>query len=224
MATDALQTTGLIRLMTWMSPAFPVGAFAFSGGLERAIHDGLVKDRLSLSGWISSLLAHGAIWNDAVFLAQAYRCHDDPARLAEISALAEALAGSAERHAETMGLGEAFVAAASAWPHPVLDHLGPLAPYPVAIGAVAASQQVPIEPTLAAFLNAVVSQLVSVAIRCGIIGQKHGVGIIAELEPLVVRIASTAASSLIDDLGSATIVAEISSLKHETQYSRLFRS
>lgn len=218
------EPAALVRLMTWLSPAFPVGAFSYSGGLEQVVSDGDVRDAATLRDWLSSLLSHGNLWTDAVLFAEAHRSVDAEEQLKTVAALAEALAGSAERHRETMLQGGAFLAAASGWPHPVLDALGEAAAYPVAVGAVAGGHGIAAEAALAAFLHAVASNLVSVAIRCGVIGQRDGVAVLAGLEPQVIAMAERAAGSTLDDLGSATIRAEIASLRHETLTTRLFRS
>ncbi|WP_026186835.1 urease accessory protein UreF [Ensifer sp. BR816] len=222
--TEGAATQALLRLVTWLSPAFPVGAFSYSGGLEQAVHDGLVANADDLRLWLETLVNHGPGWNDALLLAESYRGHDDPARLQAVAELAEALAGSRERHMETMLLGEAFLAAAGHWPHPVLETFGSTAAYPVAVGAVAGAHRTGLEPTIAAFLNATMSSAVSVAIRCGVIGQRDGVGVVAGLEAGIAAVASRAARGSLDELGSAAIVADIASLKHETLHSRLFRS
>ncbi len=221
---DAMATQSLIRLVTWMSPAFPVGAFSYSGGLEQAVADGLVADADGLRHWLTSWAEYGSGWNDAVLLAEAYRAFGDAQRLADVRDLAEALGGSQERHMETMLQGEAFLTAASHWPHPVLERVGPRAAYPVAVGAVAAAHATGLEPTLAAYLHGALSNLVSVAIRCGVTGQQGGVSVLAALEPLIAEIAARAGTSSLDDLGTATFVADIAALHHETMYSRLFRS
>jgi len=222
--TAMADTRDLIRLMTWLSPAFPVGAFSYSGGLEQVVADDDVRDAGTLRDWLESLLAQGNLWNDAVLFAEAHRAAGDADRLAEVVALAEALSGSAERHRETMLQGEAFLAAAAGWPHAVLAHLGGAAAYPVAVGAVAAAHAIAVEAGLAAYLHAVTSNLVSVAIRCGVIGQTHGVAVLAGLEARIVTFANVAAGSTLDDLGAATMRAEIASLRHETLPTRLFRS
>jgi urease accessory protein len=218
------ETVVLLRLMTWLSPAFPVGAFSYSGGLEQVVADGDVRDADTLRDWLESLLAHGNLWNDAVLFAEAHRAAGDAGRLAEVVELAEALAGSAERHRETMLQGEAFLAATASWPHAILEGLGGAAAYPVAVGAVAAAHGVAAEAGLAAYLHAVASNLVSVAIRCGVVGQRHGVAVLATLEARIAALAAAAARSTLDDLGSTTMRAEIASLRHETLPTRLFRS
>ncbi|AVA22583.1 MULTISPECIES: urease accessory protein UreF [unclassified Rhizobium] len=214
----------LLRLMAWLSPAFPVGSFAYSGGLERAVHDGLVRDTASLRDWIVALIRHGSVWNDAVLLAEAHGAAEDAARLAAAAELAEALAGSKERHQETMLLGEAFLSAASAWPHPVFSMLPAKTAYPVAVGAVAGAHDIAREKALAAFLHALASQMLSAGIRLGVTGQKDGVAILAALGDVIAEVAKRAAQSSLDDLGAATVQADIASLRHETQGTRLFRS
>ncbi|CUW84604.1 Urease accessory protein UreF [Agrobacterium fabacearum S56] len=214
----------LLRLMAWMSPAFPVGGFSYSGGLEKAVEDRRVSDAAGLYGWVEVLLRSGSLWNDAVFLADAWRNRKDAVALSEAADLARALAGSAERYRETVLLGDAFVAAAGAWPHAVLELLPKEVPYPVAIGAVAAGHGVPLRETVAAFLHAGVSQIVSAGIRLGVAGQKDGVAILAESEASIGEMAARAVQSTLDDLGSATVIADTATMRHEMQGTRLFRS
>lgn len=222
--TDNRDLQALLRLMAWLSPAFPVGSFAYSGGLERAVHDGLVGDGIGLKDWIEALIRHGSVWNDAVLLAEAHRAGGDMTRLAAVAELAEALAGSKERHNETMLLGDAFLSAAGAWPHEIFSMLPARTAYPVAVGAVAGAHGIPAEKATAAFLHALASQMVSAGIRLGVGGQKEGVAILARLEDLLADVARRAAHSSLDELGSASVHADIASLRHETQGTRLFRS
>ncbi|KQV83734.1 urease accessory protein UreF [Rhizobium sp. Root1220] len=222
--TEDSDLLALLRLMAWLSPAFPVGSFAYSGGLERAVNDGLVTDAASLESWVTTVLSQGAAWNDVVLFAASHRAQDDAACLAAVAELAEALAGSRERHQETMLLGDAFLSAARAWPDAVFNRLPRDVAYPVVVGAVAGAHRIAPEKAIGAFLHAYVSQAVSAGIRLGIAGQKDGVAIVAALEGDIAGIAHRAALSTLDDLGSATVQADIMSLRHETQSTRLFRS
>lgn len=219
-----VQTKALLRLMAWLSPAFPIGGFAWSGGLERAVADGLVHGSAGLGDWLAVVLERGALWNDAVLLCEAWRQAGEAEGLRDTAELGLALAGSAERFAETLSLGKAFATAVSAWPDPVLQHLPADIPYPVAVGAVAAAHGIAETQALAAFLHAAVSQGVSAGMRLGICGQTEGVAILAALESRIEAISKRAPHLTLDDLGSAAVQAEIASLRHETQYSRLFRS
>src|SRR5512134_2240927 len=107
MTSDAQQ---LQLLLAWMSPAFPIGGFAYSHGLEFAIEDKQVTDAATLRQWIEDVLTRGSGWNDAVIVA---RCWDEDADA--LNGLALALAGSRERYLETTSLGNAFMQAAAMW-------------------------------------------------------------------------------------------------------------
>ena len=222
--TDRSSPMALLRLMAWLSPAFPVGGFAYSHGLERAVHDGLVTDRQSLAGWLETLLDMGSGWNDAVLFAESWRRASEGGDLREVAGLAEALAGSRERHMETMLQGAAFLKAASAWPCQVLDRLPVDCPYCVAVGAISGGNGVGLAESLSAFLQAFVSNLIQVAIRLGVVGQVDATSLLAGFEPFVVAAAARAAGSSVDDLGGSAFVSDIMAMNHETQYSRLFRS
>lgn len=217
-------TASLLRLMAWLSPAFPVGSFSYSHGLERAVQDGLVETGGDLAEWIAALLTEGSGWNDAVLLAESSRLSANEASLIDVAELAEAMAGSAERHMESTLQGAAFLTSAAAWQPDVADRLPANCPYCVAVGAVAGAQGVPLDSALAAYLQAFASNLIQAAIRLSVIGQSAAVAILAGLERTLAQTAARATSSSLDDLGSATLIAEIAAMNHETQYSRLFRS
>lgn len=210
----------LLRLLTWFSPAFPVGAFGFSHGLETAIREGAVTDAERLSAWISGLIEHGGGWSDAVLFKAAWAAADPPA-LADLVELSQAMAPSLERRRETLGQGEAFLIAARAWGHAPLK--GAVA-FPVAAGAVCGVAGIPVETALVAWLHGFAANLVSVAVRAIPIGQTDGVATIAELEPVILATAERAARSTLDDLGQSAILSDIAAMRHETLGVRLFIS
>jgi urease accessory protein len=214
----------LLRLMLLLSPSFPVGGFAYSHGLEQAASDGQVRNAADLLEWLTSLLAQGSQWNDAVTLTEAYRRAAAGLALADVAELAEALAGSKERHLEQQNLGGAFVSALKAGGLAMPEGLGERTAYPVAVGAAAAVQGIDAVSAVVAYIHAFASNQIQCAIRLGILGQAGGVSLLAQLEPLILETASKAAASTLDDLGSNTIAAEIASMKHETLYSRIFRT
>ena len=219
-------------LHVWLSPAFPVGAFAYSHGLEQAVERGWVRDRATVQAWLEDLVSHGSLGNDLVLLAGAWRAtmDGDAPALRAVAELSSALQPSAERHLETTQQGRSFIAAmASAWPSPAVAALEGVSAacdvgYPVAVGSATAGHGVGLSDTLTAYALAFVSNLASAAIRLSVVGQIDGQRIVAGMMPAVERAVQRAAASSLDDLGSATMRADISSLAHETQYSRLFRS
>ena len=219
-----MSQTALLRLMTLLSPSFPVGGFAYSHGLEQAAAEGLVTNVAGLGDWLSQLLMAGTAWNDAVLLAEARRCADMPESLRSIAALAEALAGSHERFMESQNLGTAFITAVRSGGLALPKTLGDSTAYPVAVGAAAAAQGLPAIDALSAYLHAFSSNQIQCAIRLGVLGQNGGVGLLTGLEPLIGETAARASVSTLDELGSNAIISEIAAMRHETLYSRIFRT
>jgi urease accessory protein len=220
----------LARLMTWLSPAYPVGGFSYSHGLEWTVEAGKVGDAAMLGDWIEDILNHGAGRSDAILLAEAWRAvaGGDERLLAETIELAAAFAPSAERRLETLAQGSAFLVATQAvWPAPELERLAAAATdvaYPVAVGACAAAHGLPLTPTAQAFVRAFAANLVSAGVRLIPLGQTDGLRVLARLEPLIPPLVASALAASLDDIGGAAILADIASMRHETQYTRLFRS
>ena len=214
----------LQKLLTWLSPAFPVGAFAWSAGLETAIATRQVHDRATTQDWVGGALNHGGLRNDAILLAAAHRAKNSPAELRELADLCLALTPAWERHEETTTTGSAFQAAATAWPtgEPLL--LPHPCPYPIAVGAVSASHGVDLGATLLAFLTSLVHSQVSVAVRLVPIGQSDGLRIMATLEPAIAEAAARCQSAGLDDIGGIAYGADIAQMAHETLQTRIFRS
>ena len=214
----------LQKLLTWLSPAFPVGAFAWSAGLETAIVDGAIHNRATTQHWIEASLAHGAMRTDAILLAHAHRGSGDAAALADLADLGLALTPARERHDETSITGGAFASAAGAWPSPVYAVLPQPCPYPIAVGAIAAAHGIDLAATLIAFLTSLVHAQVSVAVRLVPIGQSDGLAIMAALEPAILAHAQLCQGATLDDIGTIAYAADIAQMRHETLPTRIFRS
>ena len=221
----------LYRLMTWLSPSFPVGAFSYSSGIEWAVETGDINNAETLRHWLSAALSDGAGFCDGVFLCHAWRASTagSDAALSEAAELAAAFAPSRERHLETTAQGRAFTEIArTTWNCRALEQLltiwpGPFA-YPVAVGTVAAGHGVRLDLTLHAFLHAQTANWISAGVRLVPLGQTDSQRVLAALEPVVASVTRRALDATLDDLGSATFRADLASMHHETQYTRLFRS
>jgi urease accessory protein len=230
-ALSADDGAALYRLMTWLSPAFPVGAFSYSSGIEWAVEAGDITNAASLRDWLTAMLTDGSGFCDAVFVAHVHSAATsvDAGRLRDIAELASAFVPSRERLLETSTQGRAFIEISlSAWPHALLQQLiaaceGAIV-YPVAVGLVSAAHGVPLASTMHAFLHAVVSNWISAGARLVPLGQTDSQRVLAALEPVVVATGRRAMAASLDDLGSATFRADIAGMRHETQYTRLFRS
>jgi len=213
----------LLRLLTWLSPAFPTGAFAYSHGLEWSVETGDVADEASLIAWLQDTLAHGGLWSDVLFLRHAHRA--DPEHLPALAELATALAPSSERRLETLAQGAAFRQAATPWPASALTNWGdaPL-PYCIAVGVLASSQGVAEDEAAIAYLHAATANFISAAIRLIPLGQMAGLRVQAAIEADSLAAAEASRAAGLDDLGTAAWAADIAAMQHETQYTRLFRT
>jgi len=211
-------TDALARLLWFASPGFPTGGFAYSHGLEWAVEAGDVGDEEGLRNWLETLLKHGAGWNDAVLLRLAHRAAADGEGLDALIEIAGALAPSTELHLETTAQGAAFAAAASVWGE------APVAAHPVSFGAFAARQNIAEDACCTAYLAAWIANLVSAGVRLIPLGQMAGLRVLHALELTVQTVANESKTATLDDLGTACFRADIASMRHETQYSRMFRS
>ena len=209
--TEAMQ-----KLHAWLSPGYPIGAYAYSHGVEWAISSGLVKDGAALERWIADCLRLGAGRTDAILAAAAYA---DP-ESEEPAELAAALAPSRERLTETADMGAAFAATTAAVWGP---EYGP-APYPVAFGRFARAHEAPLLPALTLFLQAFAANLASAGVRLVPLGQTEGQRIVAALLQDCAMMAEEAARSTLDDVGGAALLSDVSAILHETQTVRLFRT
>ena len=204
----------LLTLAQWLSPAFPVGAFAFSHGLETAVREGRVSEAGDLLLWLEDLFAHGTVRSDIVLLAAAYR--GDP----EVEATARAFQPSAERLEEARQLGAAFARTVRAvWGLDLPDAL-----YPVAVGRAAGLKALPLDDTAALYAQSFAANLVSSAVRLVPLGQTEGQAVLAALASACAALGREAPSFTLDELANAAYLSDIAAMRHETLEPRSFQS
>ncbi len=247
-----MTVSATLKLLAWLSPAFPTGGFAYSHGIEWAVEAGDIRDGETLRIWIEDVLRFGAGRGDAILLRAAMRLTPspraghrsqtsdfsvmaglDPAMTAdremyespsiagngEVSSLGIALAPSRERLAETLHQGTAFASAASPW-----GDIPPDLPYPVAVGLLAGANGIDEDTAAGTLLQAFAANLISAAVRLVPLGQSTGLAVLAALEPAIAEIVSETRMATLDDIGGACFRSDIAAMRHETQYTRLFRS
>ncbi len=216
-----------LRLLAWLSPAFPTGGFAYSHGLEWAVEQNDITDAQTLFDWIACVLRHGTGRTDMILLRAAHRAQGDLDVLADLAELALATSPSRERRAEAIGQGNAFMAAARPWNATLLPALagriGDL-PYAVAVGALAGVSGVAEDFAASGFLQGFAANLISAAVRLVPLGQSMGLAVLARLEPVLLAVSTETRTATLDDLGGACFRSDIAAQRHETQYSRMFRS
>ena len=229
-----LAPLALLRQQSWLSPAFPIGSYSYSHGIEWAVEAGHICDRESLVDWLEADLCYGSGRNEAIFFIEAWRSatEDDSERLLEVAELAAAFRGTSEFALESSQQATACLATLRrVWPDRVVQRLSELLSelsvppaLAVVLGARAAGQCVPCGLALPAFLQSYVANLVTAAVRLIPLGQTDGQLAIAELEQAVLIASAQAEHTTIHDLGSAAFMVDLASASHETQYTRLFRS
>ena len=217
-------------LFLWLSPAFPIGSFAYSHGLEWAVASEAIVTDEDLFDWIATLIQHGSGRNDLLLLASSFRAmqEGDEQLAQEINQLALALSPSRERHLETVSQGNAFMKAIQdAWPHqhlPLWLTKGEELAYPVAVAIAASVHGLALQAVLDHFIMAYVANLISAATRLSVIGQTQGQKLLSALMPVMQTEVNAAIEGSLDDLGGFSLCSDIASMQHETQYSRMFRS
>lgn len=212
-------TTDILMLAQWFSPSYPVGAFAYSHGLETEIQAGRIASAQDLQGWLADVLEYGSGRSDCILLRAAYAC-DASSDLLGVDATARAFAPSAERLRETVLQGAAFgQTTAAIWDGMLTDMA-----YPVAIGAAARHLDQDVDMVAGLFLHSFASTLVSVAVRLVPLGQTEGQKVLAALTPLCQRIADETDGLGLDALQSTAFLSDIAAMNHETLSHRIFRS
>lgn len=225
---------GLYRLMAWLSPAFPVGGFSYSHGIEAAVAAGLVCDRASLEAYVAAAVTHGAGRSDGMLFAAVWRSLTEGDRDTFLWAAerAAAMRGTAELALECLSQGAAFLSTVRAsWPaldlqvwQDVLADADCKPAYPVAVAICAAASGVPLHTALLAYLQAFAASLITAGVKLVPLGQTDGQRVVASLESTIQEAADAAMACPLCDLGSAAPVIDLLSMRHETQYTRLFRS
>ncbi len=230
MASAVLDDAGLYRMLAWLSPGFPTGAFSYSHGLEAEQESGRVHDRASLQGWIGTVVTQGGGRIDADIVRDAHRAAgaDDIAALDDANRRGLAYRGTAELALESAAQGAAFLGTCrAAWPEPFLDRWATALEavcLPAAVGAATARAGIPLAAAMTGYLQAMAANLVSAGLRLGIVGQTDGQRILAALEPVVIDAAASAMIRDPGEFGTAAFAVDLASMAHEIQYTRLFRS
>lgn len=217
--TTAIDHRPLLRLLAWLSPAFPTGGFAYSHGLEWAVEAGDITDADTLRAWLTDVLTHGSARSDAILLRHGHRNAFDPSALDDVAALALAATPSRERRDEALNQGRAFGLAVAPWTALPED-----LPYAVAVGAAAAGENIPEDDTAVAYVQAFTTNLISAAVRLVPLGQTTGLRVLAALQPVILAVANETGAATLDDVGGCAFRSDLAAMRHETQYTRLFRS
>ncbi|MCT6861013.1 urease accessory protein UreF [Bartonella apis] len=212
----------LLRLMTLFSPVFPVGGFAYSHGLEQAVHENFIQNAEDLFDWLDALANHGSLHNDAILIAETWRYTNLDQNISPLIEIANAIAASKERSMEIDLQGAAFCKAITEMG--VSNKIYKTLPYPIAVGVLGYRLEIKLPSLLTAYLHAFISNLVQAAIRLVPLGQSNGVKTMARMEERVLSLVMQSGKLTLDNLGSCCLLSDIMAMRHETLYSRIFRS
>lgn len=205
-----------LKLHQWLSPAFPIGGFGYSQGLEQPMACGIVRTAADVEAWVTAILRHGAARTDAIILAHA-RAGADPQMLAD---LILSFASCAERETELMEQGRAFCALMGG----ITGCDLPLLPYPVAVGLATAQLDLPTAEVLALFLHGSAAQMISAATRFLPLGQTEAQAMLTRFATLLTALAAEAATAPLDSIATFTPGADMAAMRHETLEVRIFRT
>src|SRR5215813_9450754 len=211
----------LLRQQTWLSPAFPTGAYSYSHGLEWAVEAGQIHDRESLVDWLDADLRYGSGRNEAIFFNEAWRSasEDDRPRLLRVAELAAVFRSTSEFALESIQQSIACLGMLRRvwcdrlldWLTAVLRKLNLPPALAVVLGIHAATQGVPVSLALPAFLQSFIANLVNAGVRLLPLGQTDGQLALAQLEKAVLSATTEAKKATLNDLGSAAFMMDLSS-------------
>ena len=213
----------LLRLMTLFSPVFPVGGFTYSHGLEQAVHENFITNAEDLFNWLDDLAIHGSLHNDAILISEAWRYTNQDQNISSLIEIANTIAASKERSMEIDLQGAAFCKAIAETGFSKKIYNKTM-PYPIAVGVLGYQMEIELQSVLTAYLHAFISNLVQTAIRLVPLGQSDGVKTMARMEERVLSLIVQNDKLTIDQLGSCCLLSDIMAMRHETLYSRIFRS
>lgn len=221
------QGTFPLHLLRLVSASLPVGTFSYSRGLESAVEAGWVADEAAARDWILGTLEHSfAPLDGALFCRMmAALAANDTERLLACDAWLAAARESLELQQEDRRMAEALLTLLADLEVPDAAPLkGGLRCYASAFALAARHWQVPEQAALEGLMWTVVDGQVAASLRLIRMGQTAGQRILIAAIPVIERSAAAAARTADDDVGNVSVAMAMASARHETQYSRLFRS
>jgi len=219
-------TTSLLRLLQISSPTLPIGAYAYSQGLESAVHYKAVHDQDSALEWLQLCLLEGLADNELALIHHAYQAwsEDDYATLQHLSALSKALRETAELKQEDAHLAKALLRLSTPLQVPFPDVFNRPLSYSVVFARFCQYWDIPVTEALTAFAWSWSENQIAAMIKLVPLGQTQGQILMLEMDKDIQNAVKKAADLALDDIGNSLPNLAILSSLHENQYSRLFRS
>lgn len=211
--------TKLLTLTQWLSPAFPLGSFAYSHGLEQAVRSSWVDSATDLQEWLEDIVEFGSGQSDAIWIRLAFDAESD-AEVQALNAQCRAYAPSLERLREAERQGQAFARVTSV----VWEMSLPTLQLPIALGRAAKLAELPIDMVVTLYLQALLANLVSAAQRLMPLGQTDAQAVLSRLNQTCLEIAADSSNKGLVDISSSAFLSDIAAMRHETLQPRIFQS
>lgn len=232
-AAAELAPAGLLGLMWLASPALPVGGFSYSEGLEAAIDAGLASDEAALRVWLLDQLALTLVRSEWPVLAAAHRAWLSWPQLDRITELNDWVLQtreSGEFRQQTLQMGRSLAEWLRQQSEPgdvrvrALRELQPAPSWPIVYALAAVCSNAPVQPTLLAFGFSWAENMVQAAVKAVPLGQSAGQRLLRTLVDAMPAAVQQAITCDDESRQNFSPMLAILSARHETQYSRLFRS
>jgi urease accessory protein len=229
MDTITLTDPNLLCLLQLASPALPVGGYSYSEGLETLVEDGAIAHSAHLKHWLEMELRYGAIRMEAAVMIRGYQSVQagDFQRLSSWNSWLSAARETEELRASSLGMGRSLMRLLiELQPQikPIADVVGNSCNYAIAFGIAAENWQINIQATSLGYLYSWANNLITAGVKLVPLGQTSGQKILLELQPLLSHATAQILNLEDDELSCCTWGLSLASMRHETLYTRLFRS
>ena len=214
----------ILKLLTWNNQAYPIGSYSFSSGLEYAIEINLISTAKELQDWLKNLLKFGNLQSDAILLKEAWKiktCKKDK-DITDLNRFAISLNQSKEKYIESYEQGKSFIKISKeSWSHKFPRET---LMFPIAYACSAVQENISLEDTLLSFLHSNLCNLLGAGIKLLPLGQTEGQKIQLQINKYIEKEYKSILKKNLNYIGSCGWVNDIVSMKHEHQFTRLFRT
>lgn len=224
--TECGVKNSLLRLLQLSSPTLPIGAYAYSQGVEPAVHAGIIHDEESAFNWSRDVLVNGLVYSDLALLNHFYHAwaERDQEKLAVLSQLSVAIRETAELRQEDLHVATALLRLAEPLGVDVFKNSLSEKTYPMVFAGFAHHWGIAVEEALQAFAWSWTENQVAAMIKLAPLGQTQGQKIILKMDVEIQQAVLMAIQVPLESIGNSLPYLAILSSRHEVQYSRLFRS
>jgi len=221
-----VNANALLRLLQLSSPSLPIGAYAYSQGIESAVHSQIICDEMTALDWLNSVLINGLASNDLALITHAYQSWQDSDldSITELSQLSLAIRETSELKEEDRHLAKALLRLAEPLGLEYPVEIKTSASYPVVYAYFIHNWSISLEDALLAFAWSWLENQIAAMIKLVPLGQTQGQKLLLAMDKSLSTAVKKSLTVPVSRIGSSLPNLAILSSQHEIQYSRLFRS